>query len=286
MDSAANWDSVPLCSFTLLFWPRRVASTSVPFPVWWTDLSCPCPIKCLCPALLLPSPATFLALYFLLAHPFPWQSRGQQEALEITPDKLEVFCRANRRNGDRHSKVKVIHELFFPCRMGLPEPVGVGSLPLTAPSVLLSCFFQLPREVKAKNSNQEWNKVRIYYGKDLAGCREGGFVSKALCVLVLLIRNESKDLTMVRATDQLPVWEVRSSQMNSHSCLCCLHSRAQHFQQEHHDQWAEPVTELLLQTPQSFHQNCLCQFQLQCSADSFSEETAVLISYLSAHVPK
>lgn len=84
-------------------------------------------------------------------------------------------------------------------------------------------------ELRQKNPNQEWNKVRIYYGKDLAGCQRGGFVSKALCVLVLLIRNESKGLTRVRETDKFPVWGVGSSQMNSHSCPWCLHSRAQHF---------------------------------------------------------
>lgn len=161
--------------------------------------------------------------------------------------------------------MKVIHELFFPCRMGLPEPGGVGSLPLAAPSVLLSWFLLelIPRGVKAKNVNQEWNKVRICYGKDLAGCQEGGFVSKALCVLMLLIRNESKGLNTVRAADKFPLGGVRSAQMNSHSCPWCLHSRAQHFPSSRNTMVsAEPLTELLLQTHQSFHQSCLCWFQL------------------------
>lgn len=115
--------------------------------------------------------------------------------------------------------------------MGLPEPVGVGSFSLTA---LMCCsavssLSWFLGELRQKIPTKNWNTVRIYCGKGLAGCREGGFVSKALCVLVLLIRNESKGLSRVRATDKFPVWGVGRSQRNSHSCPWCLHSRAQHF---------------------------------------------------------
>lgn len=43
-------------------------------------------------------------------------------------------------SGDRQSKMKVIHELFFPCRMGLLEAGGVGSLPLTAAQCAAKLF--------------------------------------------------------------------------------------------------------------------------------------------------
>lgn len=267
---------------------------SVPLPVWWTDLSCPCPIKCLCPALLLPFPATSPTLYFLLAHS---NSHGRVKAnrrhwklLQINR-KFSVAEKAVEQIGGMETDIPKWRSSMscpFPaewdCLSLLEWDPSLWLLPVCCSAVSSSSWFL--EELRPKNPNQEWNKVRTCYGKNLAGCQEGGFASKALCVLVLLIRNESKGLTMVRATDKFPVWGVGSSQKNSHSCPWCLHSRAQHFQQEQHGQWAEPLTELLLQTPQSFHQNCLCQSQLQCSADSFSEETTVLISYLSTRVPK
>lgn len=47
----------PLCP--LLLQPSLLtsagSSTSVPLPVWWIDLSCPCPIKCLCPPFSIPA---------------------------------------------------------------------------------------------------------------------------------------------------------------------------------------------------------------------------------------
>ena len=52
----------------------------------------------------------------------------------------EKAVSANGRNGDRQSEVKVIHELFFPCRMGLLEPGGAGSLPLTAAQCAAQLF--------------------------------------------------------------------------------------------------------------------------------------------------